>query len=178
MKLRDLNCIYNKFHNLSDQDWLEVLIRSIMKPTIDGVHMPSFPPDEVQRVTHSVTNEAALRDAYMFFQEVKKYAQYCERAIEHTRTLLDFGCGWGRATRLFMKDLSADKIFGVDPSESRVLIARNCNPYLTFIRSTPHSTEPGCCCGNDTTYITGHRCITGIMSLKNTLSQSLYRRIA
>ncbi len=138
MTQQEINCVYNKFHNLNDEEWLDVLKQSINKQTIDEVNMPSFPPVEMQQLIHSHSDESALQAAFKFFQEIKNYAQYCGKTVTASRTLLDFGCGWGRVARLFMKDLPAENIFGAEPTEDRLMMAKALNPYTTFIKSPPH----------------------------------------
>src|SRR5689334_7263327 len=52
------------------------------------------------------------------------------------RTVLDYGCGTGTSTPLFFDVLGAEKVIGVDPSESSLRVARETYQHLpaTFHR--------------------------------------------
>ncbi len=121
------------FQGRSDQDWLDILLASLRVPEIDGVRMPSFPDEQLQREIHGHAGEVSLHEAHTFFREVKAYASYAGRPVAAHRRLLDFGCGWGRVLRLFMKDIAASNLFGTDSTSRFLLDARQCNPALSFI---------------------------------------------
>ena len=121
------------FHDRSDQAWLDILLASLRVPEIDGVQMPSFPDEQLQREIHGHAGEVSLHEAHTFFREVKAYAAYAGRPVAPHRTMLDFGCGWGRVLRLFMKDIHPQNLFGADSTSRFLLDARRCNPALTFL---------------------------------------------
>jgi SAM-dependent methyltransferase len=97
--------------------------------------MPTFPPEEMQRLIHGHAGVHSIR-AFKFYVEIRNYALFCERPLAAFRTLMDFGCGWGRILRPFMKDLPGSQLFGCEPDSLRIVTARQCNPYLNFIQST------------------------------------------
>jgi SAM-dependent methyltransferase len=59
------------------------------------------------------------------------------------RTVLDFGCGTGTSTPLFFDILGAEKVIGVDPSESSLSVAREEYQHLpaTFHRMDEYRPE-------------------------------------
>jgi hypothetical protein len=103
-----------KFSGLSDAEWLRVLKRSVSEPVIDGILMPGFPAAEIQVGIQGSANEAALEQAFDFYRETKAYAAFCGRPLVQERRLLDFGCGWGRLIRPFMKDINPANIYGFE----------------------------------------------------------------
>ncbi len=46
--------------------------------------------------------------------------------------VLDFGCGWGRIARYFLRDLGPDDLIGIDVNPAAVGAARNTNRWFTF----------------------------------------------
>ena len=100
--------------SVTDREWLELLIASIHAPIIHGVRMPRFPEDRIQRDMVGSAGEHALREAFLFWQEAKAYFNKLSARPLNECDVLDFGCGWGRYTRLFLKDTPPDRIVGVD----------------------------------------------------------------
>ena len=129
----DADTLFRTFRDRSDQDWLDILVSSLHVPEIEGVAMPVFPHDDLQRAMHGHCGEVSLHEAHAFFREVKAYAHYAGRPFAAHRRLLDFGCGWGRTLRLFMKDIVADNLYGADSTSRFLTEARRCNPALNFL---------------------------------------------
>ncbi len=129
----DADRLFNTFRDRSDQDWLDILVSSLHIPEIEGVGMPGFPDEQFQRDMHGHCGEVSLHEAHAFFREVKAYAGYAGRPMAAHRRLLDFGCGWGRTLRLFMKDIRPDNLYGADSTSRFLTEARRCNPALNFL---------------------------------------------
>jgi len=110
---------------LDDQQWLDLLIRSIEEREIDGVRFPGFPDQAVQKEFVGSANEATLREAFSFYSLVKSCAAAHGMPIGGDRGFLDFGMGWGRFLRFFWKDVSASRLYGCDVDPDVVQIARN-----------------------------------------------------
>jgi len=126
------------FKNLSDEDWLAVLIRSIDEPCIDGIDFPRFPDESVQISTVGSANENALREAFAFYREIRKYAALMKIPFDRTTHVLDFGCGWGRHYRFFMKNVPTENILGVDCHPGLIELCQATNPAGQF------KTVPAC----------------------------------
>jgi SAM-dependent methyltransferase len=135
---------HDRFSALSDADWLSVLVRSVTEPVIDGVPMPGFPPAELQRNTVGSTGEHALQEAFVFYAIVKKYALQAGRALNSETRVLDFGCGWGRILRFFLKDCRAANVHGVDVDPHLVAVCQSTFPYSQFaqVNHAPPTTLP------------------------------------
>src|SRR6266850_951076 len=52
--------------------------------------------------------------------------------LKECRRLLDFGCGWGRIIRFFLKDVEPSALYGVDPVEDMVSLCRTDNRWCAF----------------------------------------------
>lgn len=105
---------YQLFHSMSAPEYLSLLIKSVKNPIYKGVKLPGFPEDVIQRQFSGSFGEQALRDGNNFYQCIKKYCVSLENPIKNGTRILDFGCGWGRIIRFFMKDTSCENLFGVD----------------------------------------------------------------
>lgn len=125
--------VFETFHDKSDEDWLSVLVSSLRVPEISGARMPDFPSAQLQSEIHGHSGEVSLHEAHVFYREIKAYCAYAGRPVRPETAVLDFGCGWGRMARLFMKDVRPDTLYGVDSTSRFLMEARRCNPALNFL---------------------------------------------
>jgi glycosyltransferase involved in cell wall biosynthesis/SAM-dependent methyltransferase len=117
---------------LDDQQWLEVLIRSISHPVVHHVELPRFPPYELQQQFAGSAGEDTLREAFNFYRAIKSYASRLGEPLTHDSRILDFGCGWGRISRFFLKEVWADNLYGVDVDPSVIEICQTTFKYGNF----------------------------------------------
>lgn len=127
--------VYKAFHGLGEGEWLDVMRRSLEENVINDVTMPTFPDERTQSLMHGHASRLAIQGAFAFYSEVRAYAQVSGRPLEPHRRLLDFGCGWGRMLRMFMKDIQPRNLIGAEPHSEFVMLARQHNPYVTFLQS-------------------------------------------
>jgi 2-polyprenyl-3-methyl-5-hydroxy-6-metoxy-1,4-benzoquinol methylase len=97
-----------------DQKWLDVLIDTIKPPMIDGIELSGFTPDELQRGSVGSSGETALREVFPFYCKIKRYADKLGVKLTQENRILDFGCGWGRIIRFFLKDINGNNLYGID----------------------------------------------------------------
>ncbi len=90
-------------------------------------YLPSMPPDELQVRFTGGHGERTLREAFSFYRIVTQAA-----SPTRPKVALDFGCGWGRITRFFIKDFEKDKLFGMEPLGEVLEAARTTNRWATF----------------------------------------------
>ena len=121
------NVFADTFGRLSDEEWTEILIRSIEEHTIDGVEFPTFPSADFQNKIHGHNGAVSIRGA-MTFRKFVVERGLISRADGY---LLDFGCGWGRITRAFLRDFPLKHIIGYEPDGAFVTLARAHNPFVT-----------------------------------------------
>jgi SAM-dependent methyltransferase len=118
---------------MSDREWFNLIDRSSENKTTAGIKLPGFPPEEFQIETIGSAGPGALFEAQRFYTLIKRYAQRLGVSLDpRETTILDFGCGWGRMTRFFLKDLAAENIYGVDVSPVVIQICKSTMPYDNF----------------------------------------------
>jgi MoaA/NifB/PqqE/SkfB family radical SAM enzyme len=137
------NVFHDPYRSLSDQEWLDVLIRSMREPVIDDVWFPGFPEIGVQEHMHGTSGAAALREAQGFYSFIKARPEI-RKKLRPEASFLDFGSGWGRVARLFMRDFDLCNIYGFEPNRAYCALARSLNPYICFLNGdfTPDGTLP------------------------------------
>ena len=111
--------------DLSDQEWFEAIVKSVDNPFVDGIGLPGFPPDEIQRNSVGSSGKLALGEGFNFYSEIKRYAATLGRSLSRDSHILDFGCGWGRMMRFFLKDVVADNLYGIDVDPAMIEICLN-----------------------------------------------------
>lgn len=129
------NLFREKFGHLTDLEWSRLLVRSIDEPVIEDVQFPAFPDEELQNHMHGGSGTGALVEASDFFRFVKENT-YQTPANAAGKRLLDFGSGWGRIVRPFMRDFEFSNLYGFEPDFLFCALARTLNPYVTFFSGT------------------------------------------
>jgi SAM-dependent methyltransferase len=129
------NLFREKFSSLSDDDWCRLLVRSINEPVIEGVQFPQFPEDELQNRIHGNYGATSVEESANFFRFVKQHT-YRTTSNASGKRLLDFGAGWGRTIRPFLRDFEFKNLYGFEPNFLFCTLARALNPYVTFLAGT------------------------------------------
>jgi SAM-dependent methyltransferase len=120
--------------------WLERLKRSVGERAPNGVVYPDFPSAEIQRQFVGSAYEDALDEAgrfYRFAQESMGDGAYKRSAGQG---YLDFGCGWGRIGRFFLRDFQAENMVGVDIDPDMVAFCAGANlpgQFDTIVNGQP-----------------------------------------
>jgi SAM-dependent methyltransferase len=124
--------------HLTDEEWLDVLLRSVDSPLVSGLLLPRFPPAQLQCDFVGSAGQHTLKEAYAFFREAKKSCASAGVGLIAACSVLDFGCGWGRITRFFSKDVHADFLFGVDVDPKVIELCRNTGVRGSFSVTAPY----------------------------------------
>jgi hypothetical protein len=92
----------------------------LLNPAAYGLDalLPSMPPDEVQIRWTGSAGQTLLTQSLTFMRTLESlHARFRERSLAG-RTLLDYGCGWGRLLRLALYYSNPENIIGVDAWEN------------------------------------------------------------
>lgn len=109
------------FAHINDAEWLSILKATAHSdsPSWEGIEFPIFPDEQLQNLFVGSSFDAALDEAYQMYRYVKSII-----SIGESTKLCDFGFGWGRFIRFFMKDIAAKNIFALDVDPDMVLKAK------------------------------------------------------
>jgi SAM-dependent methyltransferase len=96
---------------------------------------PASPPADLERAFVGSSGRAALEEVVPFYAAVMRHCR-----LGRFSKLLDFGCGFGRITRLFLRD--AREIFGVDVDGECIAFCRDALPDCEFVEIAPEPPLP------------------------------------
>jgi hypothetical protein len=112
--------------SLNDQAWFELIAQSYLNPPAHyrGTPLPGFPPDQIQANTTGQAGVPTLAEAFIFYQDCVRQFHKAGRPLREDCSLLDFGTGWGRIARFFLRELPSQNIFGIDVTADFVDICK------------------------------------------------------
>lgn len=100
--------------------------RPVNLPNINRI-LPAMPSEEVQSNWTGASGYRLLQQSVVFIRTVvSHYARYSDIPLANAKAL-DYGCGWGRLTRLLYKYVPYDRIWAVDPWDRSIEICRAYN---------------------------------------------------
>lgn len=89
--------------------------------------MPAMPDEQIQVNWTGRSGYATLHQAFLAFKLFKKIINKHHKDIRSCDRILDFGCGWGRIIRFFLKDIEPRGLWGIDCYEEAITICKNSN---------------------------------------------------
>ena len=100
---------------IDDSQWLELMLHKPNLADPEGAFIPKLPPDSVQLHFNGSAGRAQPTE-WVCNLSADKGCNSCVGTAVCTpeSPVLDFGCGWGRVVRFFLKDVRAENLFGVD----------------------------------------------------------------
>jgi SAM-dependent methyltransferase len=126
----DSQRLFGALSHLTDCEWLELVLKSIHDPSYVGLALPQVAREDIQRKYNGIIDcQANLRFGFQFYRIVKSYLERLRQTLSPETCVLDFGCGWGRMIRFFLKDVLGDNLFGIDVDPVAI---DTCNQTMTY----------------------------------------------
>ena len=123
---------YDQYKSLNDDQWFES-IRHPKKDSLSELFIPKYPSEEIQRNFTGLSGIYTLNQAFEFYKIVKEYIIRINNETDiSNQKILDFGCGWGRIIRFFLKDIQSHNIYGSDCIKQMIDLCKETNKYCTF----------------------------------------------
>ncbi len=123
---------YERFRHLSEEAWWDQWMEYAAAPH-SRRDLPGFPPAEIQQRVHGTVFDGAMRGAlafrYLTFRFLRRVAL---KPVVPTLRVLDFGCGWGRLLRVFLRDFHTRNLHGTDVDAEVIELARQLLPQVEF----------------------------------------------
>jgi SAM-dependent methyltransferase len=104
--------------------------------------LPKMPEVFMQELYTGSSGETTLREGFNAYRNFKRFYETHVGPIGSCRAVLDFGCGWGRIIRFFLKDVEPERLFGVDQVEEAIRACLNTNKWCRFTLIDPQPPTP------------------------------------
>lgn len=99
--------------------------------------LPSLPSDEIQTNFTGASGDATLAQAFAAYQLFKELYELEGKRLTPSSRLLDYGCGWGRIIRFFLKEIEPSNLLGIDCYEEIIQICKETNRWCRFLTVDP-----------------------------------------
>jgi ubiquinone/menaquinone biosynthesis C-methylase UbiE len=123
-----------KFSHLSDEEWFNV---ALGRTQADGILSFGVPPENVQTATIGWSGDKAFVPAFEFYKFLKKSFEDNGHPIDAEARILDFGCGFGRIIRFWLREALAKNVIGVDVNDELLKHAAAGVPGCQFLQQSP-----------------------------------------
>lgn len=108
----------------SRQDWFEQMLAAASGAP-QAPSLPGFPDAETQIRTTGAAGAATLQEAFQFYLDVvETFERLTGRALNDQDRILDFGTGWGRVLRFFIREVGLNNCYGSDINPDLIATAR------------------------------------------------------
>ncbi len=103
-----------------------------------------IPEEKVQLNTTGGAGNANLTDGFIIYKWIKEIYEASKGGLSACSNVLDFGCGWGRVIRFFLRDLEPSQIWGIDHYDKILEICKQLNKWGNFqwVKSFPPTSLP------------------------------------
>jgi SAM-dependent methyltransferase len=126
------------FGSVSDDFWLWLNTQGYRSSPALREILPALPDESVQLGTIGYSGDLALVDGYMVYRWIKEIFESYGGDLATCGHVLDFGCGWGRVMRFFLKDLEPSKLWGIDCNDVLIGICKETNKWCNFKLTDPY----------------------------------------
>ena len=117
------------FGGVSDEFWFWLNTEGYRtSPTLRQL-LPGLPSEQIQKRFTGAAGDRTLREGFFVYRMVKQIFQQQLGNITDQHTILDFGCGWGRITRFFLKDVQPSNLWGADCVEEVIRVCQQTNRW-------------------------------------------------
>lgn len=120
------------FADVNDETWVHLNTDAYRRQPLLRKLLPQMPPAQLQERFVGSSGDASLRAAWRTYQLWLEIAARNGRPVTRASYVLDFGCGWGRTLRFFLRDVPARQLYGVDVLPEALEACRATNPWCQF----------------------------------------------
>ena len=130
------------FSGIDDETWFWMNTTGRRRRKAVARLLPEMPEASIQEGFTGSSGDSSLREGFNAYRLFKKCYETHVGPIGSCRGVLDFGCGWGRIIRFFLKDVEPEKLAGVDALPDGIRICREAIRWCKFTLIEPYPPTP------------------------------------
>jgi len=130
---------FRRAKGCTDAEWLEFLLG---ERSLGELQPPSLPDQAIQRSYVGSAGRQALEEACVFYSRIRALMSARGNPLHDGTRVLDFGCGWGRVYRFFLRDCEPQNLIGVDIDDDCIYQCRASMPFGSFHLTSPAPPAP------------------------------------
>ncbi|PYN82310.1 MAG: methyltransferase [Candidatus Rokuibacteriota bacterium] len=120
------------FHGISDGFWFWLCAEGYQRhPSLRAI-LPGLPDEAIQLNFTGSKGEQVLREGFRAYVLLKEQYETHVGPLAKCGPILDFGCGWGRIIRFFLKDVEPSRLVGIDPVKEMIEFCTSSNKWCRF----------------------------------------------
>lgn len=123
------------FGGVPDDLWLWINTEGYRRSSALRDLLPGLPEEEVQRHWTFFTGDEGLTEGFGVYCLVRALYERHLGHIGDARGVLDFGCGYGRVIRFFLRDIDHRRLTGTDYNGSLIDFCRQSNRWCNFAQN-------------------------------------------
>ena len=120
------------FECVNDDFWLWINKEGYRKSSRLRKILPTMPEESIQLRFAGSTGDATLDAAFSAYTLFNQIAQKNLDNSAKLNKVLDFGCGWGRIIRFFLKNVEPSGLWGIDCFPDVIEICNQTNKWCNF----------------------------------------------
>jgi len=119
------------FFGISDEFWFWLNTEGIRRNNAIRNILPGVPDENTQQIFTGDSGDKTFSDAFSYYKMFKNLYQKHRGDLKSAK-VLDFGCGWGRFIRFFIKDVHHTNLWGCDPVTDMIKLCKEQNKWARF----------------------------------------------
>lgn len=125
------------FGDINDDFWYWLFTDGYDNNPIVRQVLPSMPEEQAQLNFTGRSGRLALSEAFAAYKLFKDILFKNSKDISKCSAVLDFGCGWGRIIRFFLKDIDGSGLWGIDCYKEMIELCKTQNLRCNFEATDP-----------------------------------------
>lgn len=122
------------FGGTDDDDWLWLNTEGRRRsPALQEI-IPSLPDEEIQANFTGAVGDKTLRQGFTHYQLFRQIVAAQGGDLRRYDAILDFGCGWGRIIRYFLRDVEPSVLWGADVDTGMIDFCKQSNKWCKFVQ--------------------------------------------
>jgi SAM-dependent methyltransferase len=123
------------FRAVTDDAWRWLHLEGRNDCPFLGSYLPGLTGDvEFESLVVGSGGTEALAQGFEIYALFKQLYEKHAKPLTSQSRVLDFGCGWGRVIRFFLKDVAPESLVGIDVDPWRLAACRETNRWAQFHR--------------------------------------------